>query len=261
VSFPTVRRVVFLVAAIVSFLPFCLGADETITIYGPGGPYPAMKNAAEVFEKLHKVKIEIVQGEGSPPVWAEKAKSDADIIYSGSQYMMTNFVESLQGAVDEATIIPLYLRPSAILVRPGNPKRIHSFSDLLDPRLKILVVDGGGMTGMWEDMAGKQGDIRNVRYLRRNIAAIARSGSEAKRLWQEKPELDVWLAWNTWQVANPQIADLVSVSQDYVIYRPMVIAMTRKGRGSAPAGDFFRFIQSPEGERIFKKWGWMGSKP
>jgi accessory colonization factor AcfC len=62
-------------------------------------------------------------------------------------------------------------------------------------------------------------------------------------------------------VANPQIADLVSVSQDYVIYRPMVIAMTRKGRGSAPAGDFFRFIQSPEGERIFKKWGWMGSKP
>ena len=62
-NYPTVRHVVFLVAAIMSFLPFCLGAEEAIIIYGPGGPYPAMKNAAEVFEKLHKVKIEIVQGD------------------------------------------------------------------------------------------------------------------------------------------------------------------------------------------------------
>ena len=65
--------------------------------------------------------------------------------------MMTDFVRQLgdtadggprAGRIDESTIVPLYLRPAAILVRKGNPKRITRFEDLLRPGMKVLVVQG-----------------------------------------------------------------------------------------------------------------------
>jgi len=52
------------------------------------------------------------------------AMQDADLIFSGSEYMMHDFAtKDLPGLIDPATIRTLYLRPSAILVRPGNPKK------------------------------------------------------------------------------------------------------------------------------------------
>ena len=40
--------------------------------------------------------------------------------------MMTDFVQrDLPGILKAEAVQTLYLRPSAILVRPGNPKRIH----------------------------------------------------------------------------------------------------------------------------------------
>lgn len=42
---------------------------------------------------------------------------------------MTDFIgqqeDAPAGKIDVATVDPLYLRPAAILVRPGNPKRIR----------------------------------------------------------------------------------------------------------------------------------------
>ena len=60
------------------------------------------------------------------------------------------------------------------LVRPGNPRRIRSFEDLLRPGMSVLVVNVAGQNGAWEDAAGRKGDIRTVSRLRSNIAAHAR---------------------------------------------------------------------------------------
>src|SRR3546814_8440532 len=72
----------------------------------------------------------------------------------------------IYGAIDEKTIDPLYLRASNILVRPGNPHHIGGLRDLLRPGFKVMVVQGAGQTGLWEDMAGRAGDIATVRALR-----------------------------------------------------------------------------------------------
>ena len=92
--------------------------------------------------------------------------------------------------MDERSVTPLYLRLSAILVRPGNPKSIRRFEDLLRPGIKVLVVQGAGQTGMWEEMAGRSGDIRTVRSLRSNIGAFAATSGEAKGLWTGDPSFD-----------------------------------------------------------------------
>jgi len=170
---------------------------------------------------------------------------------------MTDFVRAMEGRIDETSIVSLYLRPSAILVRPGNPKGIRDLPDLTKPGVKVLVVQGAGQTGMWEDMAGKQGDIGLLRALRRNIAMHALNSAVAKKAWTEDKTFDAWIIHNIWQVANSTLADLVPVSKDYVIYRSSGAALTKKGKARALANQFVDFLQTKEGASIFRKWGWL----
>lgn len=228
---------------------------ETVFVYGPGGPLPAMKEAAEVFGKKNNITVEV--SAGPTKKWIEKAKKDADVIYSGSEHMMTDFVEGMEGRIDETSIFPLYMRPMAILVRPGNPKGIRDFPDLLKPGTKVIVVQGAGQTGLWEDIAGRKGDIGTVRKFRNNIVAFAPNSAEAKKIWTEKNDLDAWLIYNIWQKANPTLADLVPLSREWVLYRDCGIALTKKGSKNDLARRFIEYVKSVEGAKIFSKWGWM----
>lgn len=230
------------------------GAQQTLFVYGPGGPAPAMKEAASAFEKTAGVKVEVTAG--PTPQWLDKAKTDADLVFGGSETMMTDFVYAMEGQLDHQRVTPLYLRPLAMLVRPGNPKRIKSVKDIFKPGVKILVVNGAGQNGVWEDMAGRKGDIKSVIALRRNIVAYAKNSAEAKQTWIDNPELEVWLIWNIWQVANPQLADTVAIERDYAVYRDAGIAITTRAESKPAAKAFVAFLQSPEGARIFAKWGW-----
>jgi accessory colonization factor AcfC len=255
-------RKLFFVASLVAIClslsfarPTHLAAEEVLYVYGPGGPYPAMKEAAEVFGKAQNLRLEVVAGPTNQ--WIEKAKKDADVIYSGAEYMMTDFIFAMEDRIDESTVVPLYLRPSSILVRPGNPKEIRDFPDLLKPGMKILVVNGAGQAGLWEDIAGRDGDIETLRTFRKNIVAYAPNSAAAKKTWVERKEIDAWFIWNIWQVANQDVADLVPMSKKYVLYRDCGIALTRQGKDKGPAKRFVEFVQSPDGARIFAKWGWM----
>lgn len=249
------RFLVVLVLFSLLVIPATAAAGDVLYLYGPGGPAPAMKEAAEVFGKANNVSLEVTAGPSGQ--WLAKAKADADMIFSGSEYMMTDFIQAMEGRIDTATVTSLYLRPSAILVRPGNPKRIKHFTDLLKPGTKVLIVQGAGQTGLWEDVAGRQGSMETVRAFRKNIVAYAANSAEGKKIWVEKSEIDAWLIWNIWQVANPTIADLVPMGPDYVIYRDCGIAMTGKGKKGPYARKFVDFLLSKDGGKIFSKWGWM----
>ena len=117
-----------------------------------------------------------------------------------------------------------------MLVRPGNPRRIHRFEDLLRPGIKVLVVQGAGQNGLWEDVAGRTGDIGIVRQFRRNIGAVSANSGEAKQRWTDDKSFDAWLIWNVWQVANPTLAEAVPVAERWRIYRDAGVALTAKGR-------------------------------
>lgn len=229
-------------------------AQDTLRVYGPGGPAPAMKEAAAAFEKKSGVKVEVTAG--PTPKWIEDAKNDADIIYSGSEAMMTDFIVALDGRADHAEVLPLYLRPLAILVRPGNPKKITGLNGILAPNMKVLVVNGAGQTGVWEDMAGRKGDIKTVKSLRSNIVNYAKNSAEARQHWIDNPEVDAWLIWNIWQVSNPTLADAVTIEPEYAVYRDTGVVLTTQGKTKDMAQQFIDFLSSPEGAEIFRKWGW-----
>ena len=230
-------------------------ARDVINVYGPGGPAPAMQEAAKAFGADSHVKVNVVAG--PTPQWVEKAKQDADIVFSGAENMMSDFAKALPGAFNLQDAQPLYLRPVAILVRPGNPKGIRGFRDLLAPGVRVLTVAGAGQTGLWEDVAGRTGDIALVRSFRKNMVfpEAANSGA-AKEQWTQQMDIDAWLIWNIWQVANPELAQVVEMDEPFRIFRDTAVVLTRKGSTEPQARAFVEFLKSPAGQKIFAKWGW-----
>jgi len=215
-----------------------------------------MREAAKVFGDRKGIRVDIIAG--PTPSWKDQAMKDADLVFSGSEYMMTDFVRrDLPGLIDASTIRTLYLRPSAILVRLGNPKQIRSVKDLTRPGIKILVVEGAGQVGMWEDVAGRTADVRLVDRVRRNIAFFAGNSAEAKKLWNSDLTYDVWLIWTIWQKEDPAAADLIEIEKENTIYRSCGIAMTNRSEKKALGTEFSDFLQSSEGQDIFVKWGWL----
>ena len=230
-------------------------AGEVLHVYGPGGPAPAMKRAAAEYGTAHGLTVEVTAG--PTPQWSAQALQDADVIYSGAENMMSGFAGALPGLFALADATPLYLRPSAILVRPGTPKRIRGLRDLLKPGLRVLTVAGAGQTGLWEDMAGRTGDIRIVRALRANIAfPEAANSAVARQRWQDDTTLDAWIIWNIWQVSNPTLADVVAVEPKFRIWRDTGVVLTVRGKQNPHAAGFIAFLQSARGKAIFAEAGW-----
>ena len=230
-------------------------AAQDLNVYGPGGPAPAVKEAAEAFGKAHNIKVAVTAG--PTPAWADKARQDADVLFSGAENMMSGFAAALPGVFDLRDARTLYLRPSAILVRPGNPKGISGFKDLLKPGIKVMAVSGAGQTGLWEDVAGRLGDIETVRAFRANLVLPeAGNSAQARTQWTEDQSIDAWLIWNIWQVSNPTLASVVDIEEPYRIYRDAGAVVTKQGKGNPQAQAFVDYLASAQGKAIFKKWGW-----
>ena len=232
----------------------CAGAQD-LRVYGPGGPEPAIREAASQFGAAHGINIEVTAGPTGK--WLDAAKADADIIYSGSETMMTDFVDAMGGELVAATATPLYLRVSAILVRPGNPRQIKGFSDLLTRGVKVLIVNGAGQNGLWEDIAGRKGSIETVKALRANIVSYAKTSADARQAWVDDHSIDVWLTWTIWQGDDPGLAEIVPIEPEMRIFRDAGVALTRRGQSKASAQDFVGFLASPAGATIFQKRGWI----
>ena len=228
---------------------------QDLQIYGPGGPEPAIREAARQFGDARGIKIGVTAGPTDK--WLNAAKVDADLIYSGSETMMTDFVDAMGGELVAATVTPLYLRASAILVRPGNPRHIRGFSDLLAPGVKILIVNGAGQNGLWEDIAGRKGSIETVKALRANIVSYAKTSADARQTWVDDRSIDVWLTWTIWQGDDPGLAEIVPIEPDMRIFRDAGVALTRRGQSKTSARDFVQFLASPVGATIFQKRGWI----
>lgn len=67
---------------------------------------------------------------GPTSAWIDKAKENADLIFSGNTSMVDDFAKKIPSLSLENLSV-LNVRPSGIIVRPNNPKNIKNFEDIL----------------------------------------------------------------------------------------------------------------------------------
>ena len=106
---------------------------------------------------------------------------------------MTGFIKAMDDQIVPSTVEPPFIRPSTILVRKGNPNWLSGMRDLVKPGMKVLVVEGAGQIGMWEDVVGRTSDLGLLAGFRGNIAAVAGSSADARQIWIDQPDVDAWL--------------------------------------------------------------------
>lgn len=233
-------------------------AYADINLYGPGGPHTALQEAASLYTQKTGVKVNVHYGPQAK--WNEQAHKDADILFGASEQSALAIARDHQTNFNEKDIQPLYLRPSILLVKKGNPKNIRGIEDLTRPGVGIIVNDGGGTsntsgTGVWEDIAGRKGNLETVSQIRRNILLFAPNSGSARKELESQSGADVWITWADWAISNPGIGEVVEIAPDYVIWRDMNIVV--RNNADAQTRQFAAWLHSDEAAPAFTKYGWV----
>lgn len=188
-----------------------------------------------------------------------RCQKNADILFGASEQSALAIIRDHKDSFSEKDIQPLYLRKSILLVKKGNPKNIRSIDDLTRPGIGVIVNDGGGTsntsgTGVWEDIAGRKGNIETVAAIRKNIILYAPNSGTARKALENQPGADVWITWADWAASNPEIGDVVEIAPDYVIWRDMNITVRQDANDETRR--FAEWLQTDEAAPAFKKYGW-----
>ena len=230
--------------------------DGVIKLYGAGGPHTAFRKVADAWEKQTGGMVEIIAG--PEKTWSHDAQADADIIWGTSEQSMTAFLETYESFSSEQ-VDPIYVRPTIIAVKKGNPRNIAGFDDLIRDGMKIVVTEGAGVsntsgTGVWEDVAGRTGNLKDIRAFRKNIVAFAHGSGASFKAFKEM-DADAWITWPNWPVTNPDMLEAVELSDDRRIWRDVNVALAPDA--DADAKSFLDYLITEEAQEIMRTEGWV----
>ena len=230
--------------------------DGIVKLYGAGGPHTAFKKVARVWEKKTGNKVEIIAGPESR--WSADAQADADIIWGTSEQSMTAFLETYK-TFSSSQVEPIYIRPTVIAVKKGNPKHITGFDDLLKNNITIIVTEGAGVyntsgTGSWEDVAGRLGRLEDIKKFRRNIVSFSK-GSGASFKAFKSMDADAWITWPNWPITKSNILQMVKFAPDRTIWRDVNVALAPDADPQAKA--FLEFLITTQAQKIMATEGWV----
>lgn len=230
--------------------------DGVIKLYGACGPQNALRKVADAWERGKGAKVKILCG--PEPSWSKQAQVDADIIWGTSEQSMTAFLQSFP-SFPSKNVVPIYLRPAIIAVKNGNPRRIQKFADLLQPGIRIVVTEGSGIantsgTGTWEDIAGRLGNLEDVKRFRRNIVAFSTGSGASFKAFKEL-DADAWITWPEWAVDNPEVLQAIPISSNRSIWRDLNIALSSSA--DPQASSFIQYLISDEAQKLMRSYGYV----
>lgn len=229
--------------------------DGVVKLYGAGGPHTAFRKVADVWEQQTGQKIEIIAG--PEKTWSPLAQADADILWGTSEQSMTAFLETYK-TFSSDQVTPIYIRPTIIAVKKGNPKGIAGFDDLLASGMKIIVTEGAGVantsgTGAWEDVAGRLGQLSDVASFRKNIVTFAKGSGASYKAFEAK-DADAWITWPNWPVTKDNL-DQVTMASERTVWRDVNVALSRDADPAAKA--FLDFLITKDAQKLMGSEGWI----
>ncbi|AXX97034.1 extracellular solute-binding protein [Profundibacter amoris] len=229
--------------------------DGVVKLYGAGGPHTAFAKVAAAWEQKTGQKVEIIAGPEKK--WSPLAQADADILWGTSEQSMTAFLETYK-TFSSDQVEPIYIRPTIIAVKAGNPKNISGFDDLLKPGMKIVVTEGAGVyntsgTGTWEDVAGRLGRLGDVTAFRKNIAVFAKGSGASYRAFKSM-DADAWITWPNWPASKGEL-EQVDIAPERTVWRDVNVALSPDA--DPEAQQFLDFLLTEEAQKLMLTEGWV----
>lgn len=213
-------------------------------IYGPGGPYTPMMEAALAFFQTTGIEVFVMMG--TPDQWMSLARHSADCIYGGAEYMMTDFMAAYPDMIDRTSITNIHAREIGIIVRPGNPLGISSLPDIGRTNARILDIQLENMGRIQDEASVQTGAV---------LLSVL-TGKEGLDVWPVREDLDAWITYRSWHVRLAGASDFVRLPPKEVVFRKTPIAIARRSTHQREARQFINFLASEQGHKIFQKWGW-----
>jgi len=245
------KKYLFIAISAILWANAVFAQNDTLHVYGPGGPLSAMLECAQAFHAKTGIPVKVTGGPEAK--WLLPAQQNSDLIYGGAEYMLTQFMQTHPEIIDSGTLTELYKRRAAILVKPGNPKHIRALKDLARPGIHILDVNGAGQFGLWEDIAGKADLIGQIRQ---NIWCSFANTALGIDAWKKNSHFDAWITYASWHQNLKNLTEIIELPESHKLYRGTPIAIATNSRQKAQAMQFVLFLKSEAGHSIFKKWGW-----
>jgi len=244
-------------AGLMIFLPLggcAKGEQKTITAFCGAASKPAMDESAQVFEKKTGIKVYCNYGGSGAILSQMKLSKSGDLYIPGSPDYMV--MAERAGVVKAESIkIISYLIP-VIAVQHGNPKNIQTLSDLAQPEVKVGIGNPEAVcVGLYAI------EILDYNHLLadvvKNIVTQAESCEKTATLISLK-SVDAVIGWHVFHDWDPDNIDVVYFKPEQlprIAYIPAAISTFTKDSESAQK--FIDFLISPQGQDIFRKWGYI----
>jgi len=251
------KPLVLLLVGLVIFIPLggcAKGEKKTITAFCGAASKPAMDESAQAFEKKTGIKVYCTYGGSGAILSQMKLSKSGDLYIPGSPDYMV--MAERDGVVKpESVKIISYLIP-VIAVQHGNPKNIQSLSDLAKPGIKVGIANPEAVcVGLYAIEILEQNNL--LEAVVKNVVTYAESCEKTATLVSLK-SVDAVIGWHVFHDWDPNNIDVVYLKPEQlprIAYIPAAISTYAKDSESAQK--FIDFLISPQGQDIFRKWGYI----
>ncbi len=251
-------RYVTFVVLIVSLSFLGCREKETIALeaFVGSASKPATEEAAQLFEKKTGIKVHLHFGGSGKMLSQMLLAQRGDLYFPGSSdYMEKAKRKNCVYPDTEKRIV--YLIP-AINVPLANPKKISSLADLTKEGVRVGIARPDTVcVGLYAIEVLERAKLREA--VSKRIVTNAESCAKTAQL-AALGSVDAIVGWRVFQYWNPDKLKTILLEKNQIPrigYIPIAISKFTKERKKAQ--QFIDFLQSPEGQAIYRKWNYLAS--
>lgn len=217
-----------------------------------------MTEIAQAFEKRENVKIIIAQG-GSEDLYQSARKSGVGDWYLPGEpaYRDKHLAEGLLG--DYVTV---GYNQMALVVAKGNPRQVKA-----DPaqllRKDLTAIVGNAESGSVGQEAKRILDQLGIYPKVVKAAAFLAADSRSLMIAMRKGEADITMSWRATAFFPENAAKLDAIDLDpkLAVLQPLLLNVLQTTKDAERARRFMTFAAGDEGKAIFRRHGFLDSKP
>ena len=231
------------------------GASGHIHVFSTGSVTGPLRRAAQAFVLLHEHASFELTVAGSRKLLPRMLEwQEGDLMCGGSEAVMDAAI--MYGCVLKGTIRPLGARDSAILVPNGNPAEIAGLKDLSRDDVRVGASYQGSLEGVWEEVALRAGMFE---ALRDRVGTVAEGSADLLGILARR-EIDASIGWASAALLAPERIETVPIRPEWCAWRTTSIGITPWSESGPLAEEFIKFMRSPDGQDIWRKFGWKRLK-